>query len=104
MPMPAAISSSGLSFASRAISRSDGNVFIVSGSLYLHAARDALEGLTPPRLGLAHLVKGVDVEPTYLAPRIRERGSYAFYQAIRAVAPGQKEPQKPVAVLLEEPR
>src|SRR5215218_8747322 len=44
-----------------------------------------VELLAPPRLGPAHLVKGVDVEPEDLALRIRERGGKALDQAIWAV-------------------
>src|SRR5918998_1799209 len=108
MPMPAAISGNALSFACRAISKSEGNVCIIwdSSRSSLGGLRrlDALQLLAPPRLGLAHLVEGVDVEPADVALRVRERRGQPFYQAVGAVTPGRKEPDEPVTVLLEEPR
>src|SRR5918993_3529835 len=108
MPMPSAISGNGLSFACRAISKSEGNVCIIWDSSWSSLGGlgrfDALQLLTPPRLGLAHLVEGVDVEPADVVPRVRERRGQSFYQAVGAVAPGRKEPDEPVTVLFEEPR
>src|SRR5215213_8882091 len=77
MAMPSAISGNRLSFACRAISKSEGNVCIIWDSSWSSLGGlsrfDGLQ-LLAPRLGLAHLVEGVDVEPFNFALRVYQRG------------------------------
>src|SRR5919112_4109452 len=107
MPMEVAISSSGASFALRATSRFFGIVMLAnSWSNCVGSSRrfDALQHLTPPRLGLLHVVEGVDVEAREVALGVGQGGLQAEYQAVRAVSARHKHLEQPVALLQEEAR